>query len=159
MLVVIVGDVLVRDVNLGSDFLVKNLIDRERAADVSLEVLQTDLLVFQSGFELFTGIGRLVFVQLAVNLVVGSQQPEFLGAVHDDFVFNQLAQNVQPQAGSLLAGRLLVGACSLVLVVLLNIRAVDFLTINGSGDIVAHALAVAAECSHNNSESNQSRQN
>ena len=89
-------------------------------------------------------VGRLDFVQLAVHFFVGGQQSELLRPAHEDFVVDQLLQNAEAQAGGLLADRHLVGAGSLVLVVLFHVGPVDLAAIDSGGHIVAGAFGGAA---------------
>ncbi len=50
--VVVVRNVLVGDVDLGGDFLVQDLVHGEGAAQIALEVVDRDLLLFQAGIKL-----------------------------------------------------------------------------------------------------------
>ena len=81
----------------------------------------------------------MISFSLAVHFFVGGQQSELLRAAHEDFVVDQLFQNAEAQAGGLLADRHLIGAGSLVLVVLFHVGAVDLAAIDGGGNVVAGA--------------------
>ena len=94
MLVVVAGDVLVGDVDFGRDFLVQDLIDSDGAADIALEIRESDLLVLQPLIELLLGEGRFVLVKLAVNLFVSGEQTQLFRAAHEDLVIDHLVQNI-----------------------------------------------------------------
>ena len=102
--VVVVGDVLVGDVDFGRDFFVHHLLDGDGAPDVALEIGQGDFLSLSRLSNSSWVNGRLDFVVFAVDFFVGGQQAEFFGATHHDLVFDHLVQNVQAQRGGLLAG-------------------------------------------------------
>src|ERR1700691_6067579 len=116
--VVIVGNVLIGNVDARSDFLVQYLVLGERPMQVTLEVVERYFLVLKVLVEFFGGIGRFDFVQSAVDFLVGCQQAEFLGTLHQDFRRDQFVQNAQAEAHGLLAYRLLIGTGRLVGVIL-----------------------------------------
>ena len=68
--------------------------------------------------------------QLGVDLVVGGEQPQLLGALHQDLVIDQLFQDVQAQRVSLLLGRFLRSLRRLVVVVLVHLGALDLAAID-----------------------------
>src|SRR5580765_6662564 len=105
--VVVVGDVLIRDRDFGRYLFVHHLFQRDGAPDVTFEIRQRNLLLLQTLGKLFFGGGRLDLVIFSVNLFVGRQQAEFLGATHHDFVLDELMQNVQSKRRGLFTGRLL----------------------------------------------------
>ncbi len=114
MRVVVVGHVLVGNADLGSDFLVHHLVERQGTANIALEIVGGDVLFLQPGGELFRGVGRFNLVQFAVDFFVGGQQAQLLGPVHQNLVVNQFAQNAEAKTGGLFSDRLLFGARSIV---------------------------------------------
>ena len=57
-----------------------------------LKSSRRDLPFFQPLVELLLGEGRLDLGQLGVDFLVGREQAEFLGALHQDLVVDQVAQ-------------------------------------------------------------------
>src|SRR6185437_4105087 len=100
--VVIVGNVLVGNIDLGSDLFVDDLLGGQRPANFAPDVIQRKFALLQSLIELLVGIRRSNFFQSAVYFLVGGQQPQFAGTMHQDLVFDQVFQNAQAQASSLL---------------------------------------------------------
>ncbi len=140
--VVVIADVLVGDVDLGSDFLVEDLLDSEGATEVAAEVVEGDLLVLELLIELFLGVRGLDLVHFAIDFLVGGEKAEFLGASHEDFVVDEFAEDAEAKAGGLLADRnglLLIGSGSLVEVILFDVVAEDFAAVD-AGDHVSASL-------------------
>ncbi len=99
--IVVIRDVLLGHIDFGSDLLVQDFFGGERAPDVALEVVERELTFLQALIELLRRVRRLDFGQLAINLFIRRQQAKLLGAMHQDFVFDEFAQNAEPQAGRL----------------------------------------------------------
>ncbi len=85
-------------------------VDGNGAADVALEILQGDLLLFQSLIKLLLGVRGLELVELAVHFLFCGQQTQLLGPAHHNFVVDQLAQNVQAENRGLFTDGRLLGA-------------------------------------------------
>src|SRR5205807_6588785 len=70
VLVVVVGNVLVGNVDLGSDLLVQDFFAGQAAAQILFEIFQGDLLVFQSLVKLLLRVGRLDLGELALDFLI-----------------------------------------------------------------------------------------
>ena len=98
---------------------------------------------FKPFVELFLAERRLDLGQLGVDFIIGGQQSEFLGALHENFVIDQLLQNAQAQAVGLLIGRLLGSIGGLVVVILIDFRTGDGAAINAGHDAFPALVGVA----------------
>src|SRR5208282_5050582 len=127
------------------NFLVDHLVERNRAADVALDVSHRPFTVFKALVEFFLGEGGFEFVILAVHFFIGRQQAKLFGAPHGDFVLNHLVQNVQTQGGGLLAGGRLLGGGDLVVVILVNVGAENLPAIHGSHHVATGLRITARE--------------
>ena len=97
----------------------------------------------QALVEFFSGVGRFDFVQLAVDFFIRRQEAKLLGALHEDFGFDQFIENAEAEALSLLADRLLIRAGGLVGVVLIDFAAIDLPSIDRCHQVAATPVAVA----------------
>src|SRR6202044_3779562 len=122
------GDVFIGNVDLRRDFLVQYLIDGQGTAQVLLEVVEGDLPLLQSLVKLLLGEGSFDLGQLGVDFLVGSEQTQLLGALHQDFVVNQVADDFQAQSVRLFGAGLLRRTSDLNVVELLDL---------GAGDVAA----------------------
>src|SRR6266566_10030996 len=127
---VIIRNVLIGNVDLGRDFLVDHFVHGKRASKVAFEIVQSDLFFLQAGVEFFLGIRRPDLIQFALNVLVRGQQAELFRPPHENLVIDQLAQDAQTQAGRLLTHWLLIRARSLILIILLYVRPIDFAATN-----------------------------
>jgi len=75
--------------------LVHHLVHGDGAANVALEIVERDLLLFQTLVELFLVLGRFDLVELAIDFLLGGQQAEFLGSAHHHLIVDHLPQNIQ----------------------------------------------------------------
>ena len=150
--VVVVADILVADVDLGSDFFVQDFFHGEGTAQVAAEILERNLLVSELLVELFLGVGRLDLVHLAVDFLVGGEEAEFLGTMHEDFVIDELAQNAEAKAGGLLAHGslrlLLLGAGGLVRIIFFHVGAKNFAAIDSRHHVGTALLGLAGGQEH-----------
>ena len=121
----------------------RDLIDGDRAAQVALEVVQGDLALLEPLVEFLLRVRRLDLVQLLVDFFVGGQQAELFGALHQDFVVDQLLQDTELEAGGLLVAGLLRRRGGLIGVVLLHFRAQDFAAVDFGHDVGSGLAAVA----------------
>ena len=140
--VVIVGDVLIGNIDLRNDFFVQDLVDRDRSPDVPLEVGRSNFLILQSLVEFFLRERSLVIVELLVDFIVGREQPQLLGTPHQDLVFDHLVQNVQAKCRCLLANRRLLRRRNLVVVVLVDLGAKNLPSVH-SGHHIATLFGIA----------------
>src|SRR5579864_2171035 len=151
MRVVVLADILVSDIDFGCDLLVEDFFDGEGATEVAAEVVKGDLFVLEFLIELFLGVRRLDLVHFAIDLLVGGEEAEFLGAMHEDFVVDELAEDAEAKAGGLLAhgnGLLLIGSGRLVEVILFDVVAEDFAAVDAGNHISAPLLGLAGREEH-----------
>ena len=144
MRAVVIRNVLIRNVDLGRDFLVQYLVHGERAPKVAFEIVESNLLFLQTRVEFLFGVGRPDLVQLALNVLVGSQQAQFFCPPHEDLVIDQLAQDAETKTSGLLADRLLIRTGSLVLIIFFYVRPIDLAATNCGCDFVAARLGGTA---------------
>ena len=107
------------------------------------EIVERELAFTQALCEFTGAIWRLDLIEFAVNLFVSREQAELGGAMHQDFILNQLAQNAQAKTGRLLIAQGLARPGGLALKILLDIGGVNLLAVHGRGNIVAHAFQTA----------------
>ena len=144
MLIVVGGNVFVGNVDLRSDFLVEHLFDGDGAAQIGLEVGERNSAVGEALVEVLLAERRLDLSQFAIDFVVGGQQAEFLGTLHQDFVVDQLLQDIQPESVGLFVGGLLGSFRRLVVVVLVHLGAEDLAAVDQGHDAFGVFLGVAA---------------
>ena len=145
VLVVVVGDVFVGDVDLRRDFLVQHLVDGQGAAQILLEVVEGNPAFLQPLVELLLGEGRLDLGQLGVDFLVGSQQSQLFGALHQDLVIDEVADDFQLERVRLFGAGLLRRTGNLDIVELLHFGARDVAPIHGRHHVVADLLVVTAK--------------
>ena len=93
--VVVLGDIRVRDVDLGEDLPVHQLFVGEAAADLALEIVERHVLCFELTVELLLGEGSLDLGELGFHLLVRSDEIELGCALLLDVVVDELAEDVQ----------------------------------------------------------------
>ena len=110
------------------------------------EIVERELAFIQALREFTGAIWRLDLIEFAVNLFVSREQAELGGAMHQNFILNQLAQNAQAKTGRLLIAQGLARSGGLALKILLDIGGVNLLAVHGRGNIVAHTFQAARYC-------------
>ena len=110
-----------------------------------LEIVQSDLPFLQALIELLLREGRFDLGQLGVDFLVRGQQAKLLGALHQDFVVDQIAQDLQAQRIGLLRARLLRRAGHLRVIELLHFGARDLAAIDHGHHVVADLFVGAAK--------------
>ncbi len=143
--VVVAGDIGVGNVDLRRDFLVRYLFDGDGAAQIALEVVERDLALLHALVELFLSVRRLDLVELLLHFLVGGEQTELFGALHEHLVVDELLEDVEAQAGCLFFGGLLRRAGGLVVEVLFDFRALDLLAVDLGHDVGRGLAGRAAE--------------
>ena len=95
VLVVVVGDILVRDRDFRDDLAVDQLLDGEFFADLVLQVVHGEMLFVQLALELFRGVGALGFGELVLDFAVARLQAQFLGALQENLIVDQRVEDIQ----------------------------------------------------------------
>ena len=149
--VVVLGDVRVRDVDLGEDLLVHQFFVGEAAPDVVLQIVQRHVLCLELTIELLLGERRLDLGELGVDLLVGGDEVELGGALLLDVVVDEIAQDLQVSDLGLYRRRLLRAVPEIGAVIALQRGLVNGMTVDG-GNHVRLMRTVAARGRHQTEE-------
>ena len=140
---VVAVDVAVGDIDFGLDLLVEQLVLRQGVTDFALEVVEGDAALLELLVELLLGVRRLHLSELCVDVLVSRSQVELCGALLDDLVINQIAQNTETYNIRLLGARLLGVVAEIGFVIFLHLRAQNLFSIH-RGHYVRRRRAMAA---------------
>ena len=141
--VVVVGDVGVGNVDLRVDFFIEELLFGAAPADLFLQVVERQVLAFESLLKLLLGVRGLHLGQLGLYLIVGRRKVELGRALVHDLLIDLLANDIQTNVVSLVFGRLLFGFSQIRLVQPLHVGPHDRLAVDHGNHIWTMFLRTA----------------
>ena len=133
--VVVAGDLRVCDVDFGLDLFVDELCLGQRAADVALEIVESDVALLELVVEFVLGVGGLDLGELGVDVFIAGGEVELGGALLEDFVVDHLMEDGEPADVGFLRGEFLGGVSEAGLVVAVQLGAHDVLAIDGGDNV------------------------
>jgi hypothetical protein len=137
----------VGDRNAGGDFLVEQLLDRQRSPHLGPEVLDAHRPALKV---LFKGrvavVGRAKLFDSGIHFRIDGHEPKFLSPLKHDLAVNHLPQEIEPQHGLLVFGCGGLGLINLALEVLLELGPSDGVAVDDRRDaVLGFGLASRAE--------------
>ena len=124
--------------------------DGKLSAQILFQVIHRHALVPQPPLELVFGVRALEPGEFVLHFAVAGLQAQLFGAFEQNFIDDQLIENIQFQRKSFFLGRFLAFGIHAGAVIFVNIVALDFLAVNDGPNVgrmlrLLHATGHARE--------------
>jgi len=131
-------------------------VSSELPAQIPSKVVQRDVFFLKALLKFVLGKARFELIQLAVDLVIGSDQTQLFSPLHHDFIVDQVAKDAEPEAVGRFAAGLLRRAGGLIRIIFFNLGAGDRPAVYFSNHIAASS-SIATAIRHKKRYAKESR--